>query len=225
MRQMPSVTEITVPSRALFGGDLEVLDLRLLISSLISDGLICIAGSLSKVLARSSAAAIWASASRTGGVDDLVADLHARAAERLGDPRMLRPRPCGRNCFSSARDDVGALGVGPAAGALVILRVDHPLVLVLAAPRTARRSNGIRTLAVPLSTSTLDEAARHRRPRRPPAAPPKNARVLLRALGHRVRGTERIVSSLRDGGGERRDPSASGAQRVRLERRLKAASA
>ena len=83
MRQMPSVTEITVPS-VRFSAATSRFWIFVLISSLISEGLICIAYSSVERYGARSAAAIWARASRTESVDDLVADLHARAAQQLG---------------------------------------------------------------------------------------------------------------------------------------------
>src|SRR5512138_935187 len=90
MRQMPSVTEITVPSVRFSAATWRfwILDL---ISSLISEGLICIAGSLFALagLLSGERRGHLGQGVADGCVDDLVADLHARAAQEVGVDREL----------------------------------------------------------------------------------------------------------------------------------------
>src|SRR5687768_11073658 len=81
MRQMPSVTEITEPSLRFSAASWRFSSLPR-ISSLISEGLICIA----KLLVRlpGERRGHLGQGVAHGGVDDLVADLDARPAKQLG---------------------------------------------------------------------------------------------------------------------------------------------
>ncbi len=82
MRQMPSVTEITVPSLRFSAATWRfwIFDL---ISSLISDGLICMSSVLGMPALTRERRGHLGQGVAHGCVDDLVADLDARPAEEV----------------------------------------------------------------------------------------------------------------------------------------------
>src|SRR5689334_6598800 len=127
MRQMPSVTEITVPS-VRFSADTWRFWIFVLISSLISEGLICMGLAPGAALACERGGHL-AEGVAHGSVDDLVADLHAGPAEELGIHVQL-----GLDLLAVAalerRDDRVALRVGERLRARDA-RLEDALVLVL----------------------------------------------------------------------------------------------